>query len=230
MSKDPMTKAWLYAGLVVAGGVGTAYLVSSIHRPLIKRGDRILLVGDSLSVGLNPPLRALAKEAGFEFAHIGKVGSLTNLWANEAEEGGQFSALLRSFKPTIVLVSLGTNDEWLPKYNPGKSVLASQRQHVDKLMAKIRAAGAEVLWVGPPAHNQPPALDFREYIQKLIGRTRYFHSERYTIPRQPPPDNVPHPTVKGYAAWAGVIWRWLGTGHAPGAIAPNALDGPRRRR
>jgi len=209
------TKAWIYAGLVLAGGVGAAAAVSSIGRPLLKKGDRILFVGDSLSVGLNRPIKALAQEAGYEYAHIGKVGSFTSLWANESAEGGQFTTLLRTFKPTLVLVSLGTNDEWIPKNNPSKQVLSLQKPHVDRLVAKIQSLGARIAWIGPPQHNYVPAPDFRAYIQKLVGKGSYFHSERYTIPRQPPPDNVPHPTVRGYALWAGVIWRWLETGRAP---------------
>ena len=216
------TKAWIYAGLVLAGGVGAACIVSVVHKPLIKAGDRLLLVGDSLSVGLAVPLRALAKEARYEFAHLGKVGSVTNLWAGEGQEGGQFSALLRSYRPTVVLVSLGTNDEWIPKYNPGANVLRQQQPQLDRLVAKIRAAGAVPLWIGPPLHNYPPAADFRAYIRKLVGNDHYFHSERYSIPRNPPPDTVPHPTVKGYAAWAGAVWRWLETGRAPASLAPTA--------
>ncbi len=235
MKRNELTpnKAWIYAGLVVAGGVGAACLATALKGPLVKRGDRILLVGDSLSVGLAVPLRALAKEAGYEFASLGKVGSLTNLWAGEGAEGGQFSALLRSFRPTVVLVSLGTNDEWIPKYNPSANVLRQQQPFVDRLVAKIRGAGAVVLWIGPPTHNAAPIPEFRAYIQKVVGKDHYFHSERYAIPRNPPPDNVPHPTVKGYAAWAGSIWRWLETGRAPASLAPRApagLDlGGRRR-
>lgn len=226
------SKAWVYAGLIMAGGVGAACLATRLRAPHLAAGDRLLLVGDSLSVGLSVPLRALAREAGYEMQTLGKVGSVTNLWAGESAEGAQLTALLRSFKPTVVLVSLGTNDEWIPKYTPGANVLTLQRPYVDRLVAKIRAAGARVLWIGPPQHNFRADEAFRAYIQRVVGKDAYFRSERYSIPRNPPPDNVPHPTVKGYAAWAGAIWRWLESGRAPSSLsgAAASLDRPRRRR
>lgn len=228
MRQNGMTKAWIYAGLVLAGGVGAAYLVSSRKKPLLKQGDRILLVGDSLSVGLKFPLSALAKEAGFEFQHVGKEGTAMNAWAADTGHGASLNGELSGWRPTVVLVSLGTNDEAIKKYNPSADVVTQQTPYLTKLLAKVRASGAQVLWIGPPP-NAFMSPELRRVIRDAVGSDHYFPSERYEIPKQP---DAIHPTVKGYSMWAGVLWRWLQTGRTPAAVAPNApglaLAGRRR--
>ncbi len=223
-----MTKAWLYAGLALVSGVGAAYLVSGIKKPLIKKGDRILLVGDSLSVGLKFPMAALAKEAGYEFKHLGKEGTAMNAWAADTSHGSSLNAELSGWKPTIVLVSLGTNDEAIKKYNPSADVVTQQSPYLPKLLAKIRASGATVLWIGPPA-NSFMSPELRKLIRSSVGSDHYFNSESYNIPKQP---DAIHPTVKGYSAWAGVIWSWLASGRQPSSVEPTApglaLGGNRR--
>ena len=43
-------------------------------------------------------------------------------------------------------------------------------------------------------------------LQQGVPATDYFHSEKLEIPRGP--DGI-HSTPRGYAGWAGAIWRWL---------------------
>jgi lysophospholipase L1-like esterase len=222
------TKAWIYAGLVLAGGVGAACLVSSLKKPLIKKGDRILLVGDSLSVGLRFPLSALAKESGFELKHIGKEGTAMNAWSADTGHGASLNGELSGWRPSVVLVSLGTNDEAIKKYNPSANVVTQQAPYLTRLLAKVRASGAQVLWIGPPA-NTFMSPELRKLIRESVGADHYFPSEKYDLQKQP--DGI-HPTVKGYGAWGGAIWRWLETGKAPASVAPVApglaLAGRRR--
>jgi lysophospholipase L1-like esterase len=196
-----VTKAWIYAGLIVAGGIGVAKVVS---RPLIKRGGRLLLVGDSLSVGLAAPLKALALESGVDWRYVGETGTRIDQWASGVQ-GAKLDALLASFHPTLVLISLGTNDEALKKYNASTDVLAKQKPYVQKLLEKIRASGAEAAWIGPPTLDfQIP--EFRAWLKAEIGQRHWFPSDKYDIPRQP--DRI-HPTIKGYAGWSGLIWQWI---------------------
>src|SRR3990172_5754810 len=99
----PSSKSWLYAGLVLAAGLG---MVRLLNGPRLRRGMRVLLIGDSLAVGTAPYFAALAKEAGVEFKSLAKVGTRIDQWASSAE----LKALLEKFQPELVLVSLGTND------------------------------------------------------------------------------------------------------------------------
>lgn len=202
MSRLTVTKAWIYAGLIVASGVGVATLVS---RPLIKRGGRLLLIGDSLSVGLSPPIKSLALEGGVDFGFVGETGTRIDQWAGSTAQGAKLDAMLASFKPTLVLISLGTNDEALKKYNASVDVLAKQKPYIERLIAKIQAAGAEVAWIGPPALSFQ-IQEFRDWIRARVGSRHYFSSEKYDIPRSM--DGI-HPTVKGYAGWSGLIWQWI---------------------
>ena len=185
----------LYAGLLVAAGVG---LVRAFRGPRIERGEtRLLLVGDSLADGLGPPLQALAQESNVEFSRLSRSGTRIDQWA-----GSQvLSQRIEEFRPTMVLVSLGTNDE----YMSGTGVAQRQAPYLERLLARLRAGHAEVVWIGPP--RLPRATKgVVALIRKTLPSSHYFASERLAIPRGP--DNL-HPTVRGYAGWAGAIWRWL---------------------
>jgi lysophospholipase L1-like esterase len=196
-----MDRTWLYAGLLVVGGVGLAKVLQP--GPTVRRGDRLLLAGDSLAVGLAPPLGQLAKENGVAFEAIGQVGSTVQMWAPGTALNAQLKQKLDQ-KPKVVLISLGTNDEAM--------LLDRARAEVPKLEALIqmvKASGAELGWIGPPAFL--PGQSFKPNGFTLAIRNRvtggsYFPSERLDIPRGP--DRL-HPTVRGYAGWAGAIWQWL---------------------
>lgn len=191
-----MDKRWLYAGLLVtAAGVG---LVRIFRGPKIKAGERLLLVGDSLAVGLTPPMRALAGEGHVSFDSLALSGSRIDQWA----ASNKLTEKLRTFRPNVVLVSLGTNDA----YGTGTEALRRAASSLEVLLAKIRAGGAEVAWIGPPSLPKAPNSKVLAMLKTSIESSHYFPSEAYAIPRAP--DGI-HPTLKGYAGWAGAIWRWL---------------------
>jgi lysophospholipase L1-like esterase len=204
----PSSKQWLYAGLVVMAGLGAARLLSG---PRLRKGMRVLLIGDSLAVGMAPHFAALAKEAGIDFKALATVGTRIDQWSANAD----LKKLLESFQPELVLVSLGTNDEFMQ----GDAVKKQQPQ-LEKLLALLTqwprsrdyGLGAEyIVWIGPPTLPNPPSPGIPKMIQDAAGsvlapRFSYFHSERLQMPRGP--DGI-HPNVRGYAGWAGAIWHWL---------------------
>ena len=187
------TRLLVYGGLLAAAA-GTAFVV--FDGPKVKRGSRVFLLGDSLSVGLSRPLAQLAKEHGVEFAHMGKVGTRIDQWANNA---ALFDAI-RKFKPTLILVSLGTNDEFM-KLDGGKR----QAPYLETLLTKLRAI-APVAWIGPPKLPKPDTNGVIPLILKKVPSSHYFPSQKLTIPRA---GDKLHPTTSGYAGWAGAIWKWL---------------------
>jgi lysophospholipase L1-like esterase len=186
-------KRWLLGGLLIAGGIGLVAVASS--RPKINEKSRVLLFGDSLAVGLNPHLKQLADEAGVE-AYTGKgiVGTRLNQWDTDP----WLDATLASFQPNLILVSLGTNDE---ATSPGAVEREADAFHA--LLDKLRATGAEIVWIGPPELPFP-----RQGVADMIRESvpYYFESEQLDIPRAG--DHL-HPNAAGYAGWAGAIWRWL---------------------
>lgn len=192
-----MNKAWIYAGLAVGAGTAAVGLVKLLSGPRLHPGrSRLLLVGDSLAVGLAPHLKALSAEAGIAFDSLAKEGTRIDQWANSQK----LQEKLRSFQPTLVLVSLGTNDEYLSAGAPER-----QAPYLQALLRNIRALAPEVAWIGPP--TLPKATNgVVEMIRSGVPDSHYYPSENLDIARGP---DAIHPTARGYAAWAGSLWRWL---------------------
>lgn len=191
-SIGPVDKRWLLGGLLVAGGVGL--LTVATRRPKLGPGSRVLLFGDSMAVGLNQHMPQLADEAGVAYTGSGIVGTRIDQWARDT----WLDQALQDFKPTLILVSLGTNDEATA---PG--AVERERPAFETLLGKLTATGADVVWIGPPELPFP-----RQGVSDMIRSAvpYYFRSEQLDIPRGP--DNL-HPNAAGYAGWAGAIWRWL---------------------
>jgi len=186
-------KRWLLGGLLVATGVGL--VAAATRRPRVTPESRVLLFGDSMAVGLDPHMRALATETGVEdYLGHGIVGTRIDQW----DKSPWLDETLQSFRPTLILVSLGTNDEAL-----GQGAALRQEPYLDDLLEKLESTGADVVWIGPPE------LPFPRAGVSDLARDKapyYFRSELLDIPRSP--DGL-HPNAAGYAGWSGNIWRWL---------------------
>ncbi len=204
----PPSRAWIYVGLgAAAAAVGLVELLSG---PTLRPGDRVLLIGDSLAVGLAVPLGALAKEQKIAFQGIGVSGTRIDQWAKSAA----LEQALRTFRPTIVLISLGTNDAYMM---PPPDVGIRQAPFADELLSKIELAlPRAIVWITPP--TLPPQARQLASVRELIRaqgatfrprvrpRVSLFPSERLKLARGP--DQI-HPVASAYAAWAGAIWQWL---------------------
>lgn len=167
--------------------------------------QRVLLVGDSLSVGLKNPLGSLLKEAGATFEHVGRVGSRIDQWASDKKDDGKnLNKVLASFKPTVVIVSLGTNDEAPRKIKKQYDVWKNQQAAFKVLTAKF--GNSRVLWLGPPDNDfMDPA--FRKSMAAAVGEDAYF---------VPPADlkkgkDRLHPIPAAYKQWAAAAMDWLKT-------------------
>jgi len=162
---------------------------------LVDENTRLLLVGDSMAVGLTHYLRLLADEEGIEdYMALATSGTRIDQWARS----GELERALEAFEPTLILVSLGTNDAHL-----GPGAADRQAPYLEELLDMLEESGATVVWIGPPE------LPFEDTeIRELLEdeAPRYFDSLDYDIPRGP--DDL-HPTASGYAGWAGAIWQWL---------------------
>jgi lysophospholipase L1-like esterase len=187
-------------------------MVRLLNGPRVRKGMRVLLIGDSLAVGMAPYFAALAKEAGVDFKAMATVGTRIDQWAANPD----LKKLLESFQPDLILVSLGTNDSFMQ----GAGIVEKQQAQLEKLLAlltqwprsKDYGLGPEhLVWIGPPTLPKPPSPGISKMIQDAAGsalspRFFYFHSEKLEMPRGP--DSL-HPTARGYAGWAGAIWHWL---------------------
>lgn len=204
---------WLLGGLLTIAGVGIVSALkqeASSCQPVVGPGSRIMLVGDSLAVGLQVPLGQLARTTGSEFAAFSQSGSTIRRWVRDA----QVSATLGTFKPTVVLVCLGTNDSL---GNQPTEVLASQ---ISEMKDWLQESGAAVVWI------LPPKLPFPERVSGAIkaAGVKTFVSANLPLPQ---PDGI-HSTGKGYAGWAEHIWAFLSCSSAPKTALSGIGPAPRR--
>jgi hypothetical protein len=163
-------------------------------------GERVLLIGDSLSAGLAPVMQHHADACGTPFHHHGVVGSHVTEWAHWID------AQLERAAPTLVIVSLGGND--FGRFD-GERVNAG----IVRVIAKVRASHARFLWISPPTMPFGDRVGARAMWQAALEGERgvdWFPTEQLTIPRAR--DRV-HPTLRGYRSLGATLWQWASTAH-----------------
>ena len=198
--------AWIFGGLLAVAGVGILRTLKPGCVSPIVPGGRVLLVGDSLGVGMDRYFATLAKEAGMDYASNVQGSTTTAFWAKDQ---GPVAASVASFNPTLTLISLGTNDT---KTN---YTLEQLDGHIRHLISIVSTRGGVPVWI------LQPSLPFADRgFTQLVRDTgiRVFESSRIDIPRGP--DGI-HATGLGYAGWAGAVWQDLSCGKLP-APAPAA--------
>ena len=191
-----MDRRWILGGLLLAGGIGVAKIVTA--HPKVRDDTRLLLIGDSLAQGLSPHLKELATDERIPHLGAGVSGSRVDQWIDSQ----WLASALDEFGPTLVLISLGTNDAY-SNFSPEQVV-----EHVRSLLARI-PEDVEVVWVGVPGlpgsySGRSPNVDMLEGIEDEAPY--YYESHELEIPRGP---DALHPTARGYAGWAGDLWDWL---------------------
>ncbi len=204
-------RAWIYVGLGAATLTAVG-LVELLGAPTLRKGDRVFLLGDSLAVGLAPPLGALCRDNGIAFQSMATVGTRIDQWATSAP----LAQALAAFAPTVVLISLGTNDAYmLPQ--PSEDIGARQAPYADELLTMIEGVSPRaIVWISPP--TLPAAAVSLPSVRGLIEsehaiafprikpRVSLYPSQNLTLPRGP--DGI-HPVARGYGIWAGALWQWL---------------------
>ncbi len=192
-----MRKNWVLIAAVALGATALAATLATPAGVRLGPGDRVLLIGDSLAQGLRAPLKKLAEQSGVEFASEAEQGTRVEQWGNRALLAVDREA------PSVVLISLGTNDEAVPSAEH-RAMFAARAQ---ALTAEIMARGPRaVVWIIPP--DMPFSREATEQIAQGIEGSGaiVFDSRGLEIDRGP--DNI-HPTIEGTAGWAATIWNAL---------------------
>jgi lysophospholipase L1-like esterase len=167
-------------------------------------GDKILVVGDSLAVGLTGPLQTNAKAGGYTvFGGPAVVGSFVEQWAS----GGTYNSTLTAGlaqRPKLVIVSLGVNDDYSDKT---QSVVDGDVNNAKKIIQQITDAGAKYLWLGPltplkRAYGNDPGNMVIPALKSAIPSANYYAAPAGITQSS---DNL-HPTSSGYKTWADAIW------------------------
>jgi len=182
--------------------------------PLTRWPERVLFIGDSLSVGASPTFKRKLQERGVKaFENVGVVGSTIPQWAT-GKHAPALDKALRDFKPDLVLISLGTNDEAgrRPRYSgPTYDVARATASAITALKAKIKSSGASSVWLGPPAVS-PDLWVMDPNFRKLLAdswKSLYFSGEK--LPFTKVKDGV-HLTQADNALWADAFIRWMESG------------------
>jgi lysophospholipase L1-like esterase len=181
----------LLVGFGVREGIAAARATPQPPPP----GARVLLIGDSLAVGLASPMRKLAESSGVTFASDARGGTVTRQWLSR----GWAQSAIANTNPTIVVVSLGTNDA------AGKISAPAFAGQAAELAALARKAGARVAWLVPPP--MPYSID------AITTGLRPLPVSRIAPPAdlQRSSDRI-HCTPAGYQAWAAHAWQQLSEG------------------
>lgn len=169
---------------------------------------RALLVGDSLAVGLAPPMRSRFRAAGGDLDARGINSTTIDHWA----QGSALAESLAQSHPALTLVSLGTNDL-------AAKPAEHKRAHILALVGRIRAAGSDVAWILPPSMPLADRGGTRAILAEELARLSVpaFDSQKLTLPRAS--DGI-HLTPAGYDMWAAHVVAWLAT-LRPTAPAPS---------
>lgn len=163
---------------------------------------KVLLVGDSLALGLTAPLAAEAQRYGIELKGDGRTSTTAQQWVT----GGWLAKDVADFSPTITLISLGTND--------ATGDLASWAGNIQTLIDQATNKGGAVAWIGPPyfaprlTPSPFPAGNVEKMRQTLLNVLGPRGINVFPTDADAPakdygraPDGI-HMSAEGYKSWA----------------------------
>ena len=138
--------------LVLVGSVAAAAVAG--EAPALKKGDRIVFLGDSITAGasradgfitlIKGSIDAKDKDLGIETINAGISGNrVPNLQARLEKD-------VLAKKPTIVFIYIGINDVWHWKKSPdgtmkGGTPMPEYQAGLKEIIGKIKAAGARII-------------------------------------------------------------------------------------
>jgi lysophospholipase L1-like esterase len=201
---------------VLAVGAGVALL---LRKPILKPGDVIVLIGDSLSVGLgdmaaygrDSALVHEAKQRGLGVESLGKGATTALQWSGTGHlnTGRLLPALER--RPRAVLIVLGTNDCHYD-YGHCEPVFAERLMQIGETVA---AAGAIPVFVAMPP--MPWESGAKGQARMAFARAAMWAAAKATggVYIEPPPVSVAmwpdkiHPNPEGNRVWASYIMHEL---------------------
>lgn len=173
--------------------------------------QRILMLGDSMLDGLLPRLADYAQENGHSLNAVIWYGSRTIDWAR----GSRLSDALRDFRPTYVIVVVGSSELTTRDIEKRTSAVQQILKHIEP---------RSLIWVGPP--NWRADTGIGAILEREVGAQRYFRSLDLTFERKR--DGI-HPTLAASQKWMDAIATFITTkSAAPLRLAPPQKSGAPR--
>ena len=206
------TAAALAAALALVASVAPA----APPRPA-PRGPVVLHVGDSfVYAGLAQALRPRFEAFGLRYLTVSK----TSAFIPTLPAAIGLRSLVASYRPALVLVTLGAND--MTAFDP-ESRAGAVRSLVPSL------GDTPSLWTLPPPWNEKGRVVLR-VIEREAPPCRTFDPTPVADRIRRGPDGI-HPSPEGGAFWAEMFWAWLGVADPDAAAestATPALPTPTR--
>lgn len=154
--------------------------------------QNILLLGDSMVEGLSRPFADYCAHNGHEYNSICWYSSTSKTWAKT----DTLAYFLNKFNPTMVLVSLGGNEQFVRD-------LDDRERYVKKIIDVI-GPERKLLWIGTPSWKEDTGIN--DINLRYSGADRYFNSKRLKLSRAK--DHI-HPTSAGSSMWMDSIAIWM---------------------
>ncbi len=157
-------------------------------------GRTVLHVGDSMvggSHGLTHALEQRFSAEGAVFFHDYKVSESIVSY----DKSPKLKALLAKHRPDIVILTLGTNDVFVP-------YPAALAGNVKSIVTRIGAR--ECYWMGPPLWK--PDTGIVQVLRDNVAPCRFYDASALKLPRAS--DGI-HPTERGGAEWAAAFWTFF---------------------
>ncbi len=166
------------------------------HPP--SHGPIVLHVGDSfVASGLAQALRPRFEALGLRYF----TASKTSAFIPTLPADVQLRKLVTSYRPVLVLITLGAND--MTAFDPEGRASA-----VRSLVASL--GPVPCLWTLPPPWNDDGrAHALLRMIEREASPCRTFDATPFARQIRRTSDGI-HPSHEGGAYWAEVLWAWLG--------------------
>ena len=165
--------------------------------PLVKKDDRIWLIGDSNGFLLMQELPKIANSCGIKLSGNPVGGSSVISWSFQLDDKIRE---LNRFKPTVILICLGSNDAYM-----GPAIIKNELPYLNKFLFKISKPERKIIWIGPP-DLQKKRIGVEAFYQMVNPISVYLDSRQIKIDMW---DDLLHPSFVGRKVWAEWIWEIL---------------------
>jgi lysophospholipase L1-like esterase len=157
-------------------------------------GKTILHVGDSMVGGNQGLTRALEQRFTAEGAKLIRDYKVSESIVSY-DHSPKLKSLVEKNRPDIVIITLGTNDVFVP-------YPASMAGNVRNIVKRVGAT--ECYWMGPPTWK--PDTGIVQVLKDNVAPCKFFDSSNLKLQRSG--DGI-HPTDRGGAEWATSFWTYF---------------------
>ena len=196
MQSGPAPGALLLATALDEAADAGAASPAPVTPPPSLAGKTVLHVGDSMvggNLGLTRALEQRFTAEGAKFVHDYKVSESIVSY----DHSPKLKSLMEKNHPDIVIITLGTNDVFVPY----PASLAGNIRNIVK-----RVGTAECYWMGPPTWK--PDTGIVSVLKDNVTPCKFFDSSNLKLQRGG--DGI-HPTDRGGAEWATSFWTYFRT-------------------